>query len=1380
MTDATCPQWLSQAEHLRCRTDPYRALDAAQRRVNDIRRSILALRSSIKALEDHPVVQLGRAARHFEKLRAEHFALDDAHSEKLQQRAALMRIADTLREEKRVLLGEINVARRGVMVQRVECDDISAACRRHEREQKARLALQEVQEVQLAALIEQERDCSERLAAARAEFDALSSAAEQHNQRIRSLTTLHEHLSGTRAEQERAAAALRNDVTRQEAELAEVLAGLWDYKTEVSTRVLALQRLAQERQDELERVRRLSEHEVDTLAAHNKALGDALKKTSESLLHVRTESRTFKDTTRHAIADGQLEVQKYMGVVELVEEQNLGLRSAIGRAEEVLRQSAHHAADKNTINNKSLIEQANLVSKLHMEVQSTLEEVRLAEAQLCSFCCEQLSAELPSLQQDKEGAAPRPGVNVDTGLPSPRGIVAETSDKFVALQGVVGMRTDELQEVSRLREALNALNLQLLRERGEREAERQLEEDDRLRSAADAEVTHRAEEERRRLSQQDAEKKGAGEAALTYTVQFVDGTKRRVDAFPSDTVAVMISRVALRAGIVQWRMFYLAELVDEGTLLGSVHRYLSRSAALEDEGVTPQTVLLFEFKHYKRPLHWDDAVAQELFFRQLQQHIVREYYPVSEAVAVQLASYELQAVFGDFTAQKSLLYFDRVGLEAYLPISVSAHEYDYWQQRLATNHRRRAGLTATQARCGYIDVVSTTPWWGMTFFDVRDRDNCPFIAGVAEDGFYVFSASKQECLDAIPFPDLVGWERCPAGVVIRRCGTHKMTLYATSQLQAKELVDLLSEYYMLLPQQVRDGMRIDVGDVETVSTWLVSPTVFEFPVVSRPHPVPYESRVECMKAAYMSYCAEVDELGQQHVPAAALLRAMDRAVDDGTALDALDLAMADPPVDDRHLAVLAEILTFTLREYEPSEKHEGWRENIAVTAVLLAQASVERQLLTASSVPTIAKVIALFPALQTLDLSYIPLDTASEQLGGALARGAKQLRRLVLRGCRIGARALHSILVIFGSQKPNALEHLDLEDNFLTHAAINPLCEVLMDGRAALKELDLAFNRLEPSGIDAIAKALRASPQLQSLDLSGNPGVEPPSTRAPLLVTKGSGIARLSLRSCKLHFALFGAMNAELMSNGDIVELNLSANPIGDGVDTGAAMAAFSFLGDPRSACRLEVLCMEDCGLTEGCLGDALGGAMASNRTVQRLFLRSNGLARKTGFLPPLLTEAVGTHSVLCVLDLSDNGISHAGCMRLFAALVRSNSMCKLYLDGNHLGAAEELASYAELVALLENSVSLGVLSLCNTEMHDAALEKVGEGLSRNTALHTFVASGNAFTASGIAAFARLIQQNVTLKNLDLSTEALYHDEAVYADTHRLLSGVGRLDSVQL
>ncbi|RNF06260.1 putative ribonuclease inhibitor [Trypanosoma conorhini] len=1276
------------------------------------------------------------------------------------------------------------------MVRRAECDEVAAVRRRLERERAARAARLEVQESQLAALAEQERGGGERLAAVRAEFDALSSAAGQQAQQVRSLAALREHLGGTRAEQERAAAALRGDVARHEAALAEASAALWDYKAEAAARVVALQRLAQERQGELERVRRLSEHEVDTLAAHNKALAEELKTTAESLLRVRGEAGALASTTRQALADGQLEVRRCTGVVELVGEQNAGLRSAIGRAEELLRQSAHHTGAKDSINHKSLVEQASLVGELHAELQSTLERVRLTAAQLCSLCRQQLAAELPPPQQgqspnprDGEAAAPRGGADAAAGPPPPpREGVESGSDKVAAAQpGAAETQADASQEVSRLREALDALSRELLQERAAREAGLQLEEDGVGRGGVDAEAARRAEEEWRRLERQDAAKKGAGEVALSYAVQFVDGTKRRVDAFPSDTVAMLISRVALRAGIVRWRMFHLAQLLDEEGVLGSVHRYLSHGATLEEEGVTPQTVLLFGFKHYKRPLHWDDAVAQEWFFRQLQQHVVREYYPVSEAVAVRLASYELQAVFGDFTAQKSLLYFDQVGLEAYLPISVSAHAYDYWQERLARNHRRRAGLTAAQARCGYIDLLSATPWWGLTFFDVRDRDNRPFLAGVAEDGFFVFSATKQECLDAVPFPDLAGWERCPAGVVVRRRGSHTMTLYATSQLQAKELVDLLNEYYLLLPQRVREEAHIDVVDAEGVRAGLASPTLFDSPVVGRPPPAPYGSRVECMKAAYMSYCTGPDELGRQRAPAAALLRAMDRAVDDGTALDALDLALSDPPVDDRHFAAIAEILTFALREYRPPGPRGEWRENVDVTAVLLAQPSAARQLLSASSVPRIAGVVALFPGLRTLDLAYIPLDTAAEQLGGALAAGATQLRRLVLKGCRIGARALQSLLPVVGSQPPGPLEHLSLEDNFLTHAAVHPLCELLRHGRTALAELNLAFNRLEPSGVDALAAAaLAASPQLRSLDLSGNPGLQPPSMRAALLVAKGSGIAQLALRRCKLHFALLGAMDAELVSNDDVVELDLSTNPLGDGADARAATTAFRFLGDRRSVSHVEVLRMDECGLTEDGLGDALGGAVASNRALRRLSLRGNGLARATGFLPPLVADAVGVHPALCVLDLSDNGVSHAGCMRLFAALVRSKTICELYLDGNCLGDAVEPAGWTELVVLLENSASLNVLSLCNTGLPDAGLQRVGEGLSRNAALHTLVASGNAFTPSGVAAFARLIHRNVALKALDLSTETLRHDEAVYADTLRLLSGAGRLDSVQL
>ncbi|ORC84801.1 putative ribonuclease inhibitor [Trypanosoma theileri] len=1387
MSDMKCPSWMSQEDFLRCRTDPYRALDAGQRYVNAIRKNILELEASNKALEAHPVVRLAQSKDNFEKLRSEHLILGDTYHNQLQQRNALLNVAEALRGEKRGLLMDINAARRGVMLRRVEYDAAEAEYRRLEGQQKVRAAQVAVQESQIASLTDLERECDERLAAVRAEFSTLTSTLENVSLQTRSLSSLRKHLETTHAEQKLAAEALEKNVAEREALLQSAVIELWDYKTEMSTRVVSLQRLAENRQDELKRMRRLSEHEMDTLAAQNKSLGDELKTTAEALMHVRNESKMFTNTTREKIALLKLDAQRYTGIVELVEEQNVGLRDAIHRAQEQLRQTTAHTSEKDNINNKNLIEQANFISKVHMELQCTLEDLRIVEAQLCTDCRQQLIGESEPMQDREEN---KKNISLEhigdrfSVIPpfSPNDVKKDILLDASSVCGVVALpkAEEEEEELSRLRDALDALNRQLLQERATREGERQLEDERRTNRDAIEESTRRADAERLRLERQDATKKDAGEVVLTYTVQFVDGSQKRVDAFPSDTVDALISRVALRAGILKYDRFHLAQLVEEGGIVGTVYRHLQRDSTLLAEGVTPQTVLLLRIKHYKRPLLWDDPVVQEWFFRQLQQHVVCEYYPVGEAVAVRLASYELQAVFGDYTAQKALLYFDQVGLEAYLPMSVSAHTYDYWQQRLAANHRYRSGLTASQARTGYIDVLSTTPWWGFTFFDVRDRDNRPFLAGVAEDGLYIFSTTKQECLDEISFTDLLGWEKCHTGVVVRRRGSSKMTLYGTSQLQAKEMVDLLNEYYMLLPQNARDELCIDIMNMEVVRTTVGNPTLFEFPVVHRPLPLLYESRVEFLKAAYMSFCTELDEFGRQRAPIPALLQAMDHAVDNNTTLHTLDLSGCDPPLDDSHFSALADIFHYAMLEYEPSYRDDRWSENVTITTLLLSQPSAMRQLLTALSVPKISSFAAALPSLQTLDISYVSIDNAAEHLGRALCSGAKQLQRLVLTGCRIGARALQSLLLLFDCQHPSALEHLILEDNFLTHAALHPLCEVIMSGRTVLVELNVAFNRIEPSGIEALVKAVRVAPRLHVLDVSGNPGLHPPSTRAYALVARDTGITRLSLRSCNLQFPQFDLLDTELASNSDITELDLSLNPIGKGVDILAAKEMFRFLRGFGSVNHVEELRMNECSLSEGEVSDALGAALGVNRTLRRVELRGNGLACKTGFLSPLFSDAAGTHPALCVLDLCENNISYAGCMQLFASLVRSSSLRELHMSGNNMGVTTEPASYAELVALLENSASLQVISLSNTGLRDEALQQLGEGLSRNTSVHSLTASGNVFTPLGIAGFARLIQYNTALKTLDLSTEALREDEAVYVDTLRLLSSAGKLDEVLL
>ncbi|KAH9601052.1 hypothetical protein LSM04_008606 [Trypanosoma melophagium] len=136
--------------------------------------------------------------------------------------------------------------------------------------------------------------------------------------------------------------------------------------------------------------------------------------------------------------------------------------------------------------------------------------------------------------------------------------------------------------------------------------------------------------------------------------------------------------------------------------------------------------------------------------------------------------------------------------------------------------------------------------------------------------------------------------------------------------------------------------------------------------------------------------------------------------------------------------------------------------------------------------------------------------------------------------------------------------------------------------------------------------------------------------------------------------------------------------------------------------------------------------------------------------------------------------------MQLFASLVRSASLLELHVSGNNLGVAAETGNYAELVALLEKSSSLQVISLSNNGLRDDALQRPGEGLSRNTAVHSLKASGNVFTPLGVAGFARLVQTNTALRTLNLSTEALRDDETVYVETLRLLSSAGRLDAVLL
>ena len=1378
-----------------CRNDPYRAFDAAQQKIRELQQRVTVAKNINRTLLADPKYQFGQAVQNFERLKAEHIQLNDAYNDLEAVNESLQEVTEVLRGDKHQLLIELNAVKREIAIQGIENQQLELKARQLRAFTDTIDLKLRSQEQQLAQLDDDEKEATHQQIDLKNEIIALEATCQNLSLQSSSLSDLRQHLDTTRVAQDRAIQALEREIQSKAQEMVQHDSQLWEFKREMSGRILALQKKAQECHDELFRLHRLSEHEINTLAAQNRALNDELKSTADALYATRKEKTDFSTAAKREIHHRKEEIQQCLSVLDLVERQNQGLESSILRMMEQNKLSERQIVEKDNINNKNLIEQANFISMVHMDLQSTREDLYILKARLCHNCRESILTD--EVEEEKMIRASLPAQQAAAGLNaskaqdnsihpmefSSNGLPIVSQQEQSAVIGDAEKSRME-NELKRTREALEALNRQLLEERANREKERREEEELRRQEEDDRQARMVEEEAKKHRAREDERKLAAGEEAFTYTIRFVDGSRKKVDAFPSDLIRDVIQRVCAKAGVRAVDLFFLAHSVNENSVLGALDRFLDKNRSLEQENITPKSNLVFKFKHYKRHRRWADLMAQDWFFRQIHQNVITEYYPCHERLAVELASYEIQAVFGDYSGKKRHSYFDRVGLDSYLPVSVSAHEYEYWQERLFQLHKKRKGMSATDSRNRYIDTFSqASPFWGMTFFDIRDRENRPFIAGIAEDGMYILSASKKDVLTVLRFTDLLGWERSPTGIFVKRKGTSKMTLYGSSKLQSKEMVDLLNEYYMMLPQDLRDQLGIKIEQSEELRARLPPPELFESPLPNRKKPVEFYSRLEYMKTAYMSHCLELDAHGQRHQPIVKFTTLIDRSLDEGRNLEDLDLSDCDPPLDDTNFGVLHELFNHSIEQFNAVDT-EQWKENIVIKRVSLAH-DRNKQVLTGACVPNLCNMIRKFPLLTQVNLSYIPLEKGDD-IAQALAQ-LPGLEVLILKGCKIGPRAFSALLLIFQAT-PSRLHTLDLELNSLAHASISPLCEVMKGENCSLKSLNLAFNRIEASGLEQIVDSLRLKRRLQVLDFGGNPGGKGNANKFADLIAARAGLTEIGLSSSNLSGGeKVIRIAAELKGNGEVRKINLSDNPIGEGLtrlrQAGSGEITrdfpaefFSFL-DVGTYCCVQELVMDNCQIHEDA-GQALASVLHNNTKLTTLVMSNNELARKTTFLAPAWHDMLTVNQHLTKLDLSNNGISYLGLMKIFASMMRNRSIVELKLDRNLLDRYPPNTPHIELQTFLENNTTIKELSLCDMQIKDDLLIKIGEGLRRNRSLVRLVANNNEITVRGVQEFSRCLSDNSTLNFLDLSCKSVQISDELYLQAYKALIEASNLETV--
>uniref|UniRef100_A0A1A8L4A9 NACHT domain-containing protein n=2 Tax=Nothobranchius pienaari TaxID=704102 RepID=A0A1A8L4A9_9TELE len=295
--------------------------------------------------------------------------------------------------------------------------------------------------------------------------------------------------------------------------------------------------------------------------------------------------------------------------------------------------------------------------------------------------------------------------------------------------------------------------------------------------------------------------------------------------------------------------------------------------------------------------------------------------------------------------------------------------------------------------------------------------------------------------------------------------------------------------------------------------------------------------------------------------------------------------------------------------------------------------------------------------------------------------------------------------------------------------------------------------------------------------------------------------ARLSC--CGLSESHCKVISSALMANpSHLRELDLSENDYL--LDSGVQLLT---VGLQSSTCRLEILSLKNCSLSEGCCGPLASALLSASCCLKELDLSNNNYIQDSG----VKQLSVGLESPHCrletlrlsccrltesccsclassieanpshvrVLDLSNNKLKDLGVNLLVAALRRPQCKLKTWRL-NRCGLTENCC--ASLASLLKcETSSLSELELSDNDLQDSGVNLLCEGLeSPHCGLETLRLRGCWLSESCCAPLASALRSSSSrLKELDLSENDL-QDTGVKLLSGGLESSRCRLDALRL
>lgn len=189
-------------------------------------------------------------------------------------------------------------------------------------------------------------------------------------------------------------------------------------------------------------------------------------------------------------------------------------------------------------------------------------------------------------------------------------------------------------------------------------------------------------------------------------------------------------------------------------------------------------------------------------------------------------------------------------------------------------------MSRREAQRTYVEVAKTVPYFGMSFFDLREDAALEVLAGVAEDGLFLFRASNLRLEYLLTYDVLVSWRDSDQGIEISFQKDNQMEslLLELSSVKREQMLMLLDGYYALLP---KDRKREDHIPNDPNPNILPVSGLFK-PPEKRGFFGRFRSRLEYLKGYYMESCM-ISKL----LPVREFCQQIDQAIDNDRPLTSI-------------------------------------------------------------------------------------------------------------------------------------------------------------------------------------------------------------------------------------------------------------------------------------------------------------------------------------------------------------------------------------------------------------------------------------------------------------------------------------------------------------